>query len=187
MNASEKRRYGRGEPEDVSRCVCELIDEAFMGKQCSESRGHGPGGLYCEKHNPYRVDRDLDAHITPDMPVVYVAGPYNANGACAVLANIRSGINLCVKLSQHGIAPVCPWLDFAYCLHADVPESVLREISMALLRKADAVVVNKWRPGWEQSKGTAAEIAEATRLGIPVLYGMDEFLAWNAARREKTA
>lgn len=127
---------------------------------------------------------------TPDMPVVYVAGPYNANGACAVMENIREGVKLCRDLMRLGVAPVCPWLDHVYLIQGEVSEDTLKAVSMAMLRKSDAVLVNTSLPGWEQSKGTAAEIAEAKRLGIPVSFcieGIEGWLDWRREEREAKA
>jgi len=49
------RRYGQwaGEPngraEDTTRCVCSVFT-GYTASQCGNSRGYGPGGLYCRVH-----------------------------------------------------------------------------------------------------------------------------------------
>lgn len=113
-----------------------------------------------------------------DMPVVYVAGPYNANGACNVMANIRNGIDACQTLITYGFAPLCPWLDFVYCLKEDVGEADLKAVSMAHMRKSDAVYVNPDGADYTKSAGTLAEINEANRLNIPVFYAWDKLMGW---------
>jgi hypothetical protein len=37
-------------------------------------------------------------------------------------------------------------------------------------------------PGWENSKGTIAEIARAKELKIPVFYSFDELLQWKEVK-----
>lgn len=119
------------------------------------------------------------------MIAVYVAGPYNANGACNVLANIRNGIAACRTLITWGLAPICPWLDCLYCIVDDVSEAQLKAVSMELMRRADCVYVNPEGEDWCASAGVAAEIAEADRLGIPVFYNWPSLMEWREKREAK--
>lgn len=109
------------------------------------------------------------------MKRVYVAGAYSASNVIAVLDNIRDGMRWATKVFLAGHAPFAPWLDFHYqiMLREDECLSVedYYEYSLAWLRAAEVVFVT---PGWEQSKGTVKEIAEAERLGIRVVYELDE-------------
>lgn len=52
-----ERRYCRlwpenpkGIPEDPERCITELSEGNRYGHQCSNKRGFGPDGLYCQQH-----------------------------------------------------------------------------------------------------------------------------------------
>lgn len=110
---------------------------------------------------------------TDAMPVVYVAGPYSADSLQGVFDNIRNGLEACEQLHMYGFAYECPWLDFVYLLRFGKSTVDLRAVSMAKLRKADAVFVVTSGPDYRTSVGTMAEIAEANRLGIPVFYGPD--------------
>jgi Domain of unknown function (DUF4406) len=104
---------------------------------------------------------------------IYVAGPYSADNVLDVLTNIRNGIRAAVKLTQNGYAPYCPWLDFMFhlLLRTDKQEELTvedyRANSLAWLPACHAVLV---LPGYETSRGTQAEIAEALKLNIPVFY-----------------
>lgn len=49
------------------------------------------------------------------------------------------------------------------------------EATLEALRRCDAVILV---PGWEESKGTVAEVAEAVRLGIPVFTRVEEVQTW---------
>ena len=109
------------------------------------------------------------------MRRIYIAGAYSGPDVITILDNMRRGMRLSTEVFLSGYAPFCPWHDFMYHL-------VLREgeqlniddyyrYSLAWLEAADAVLVV---PGYEQSKGTAAEIAVAHTEGIPVFYLLDE-------------
>ena len=103
----------------------------------------------------------------PMLPLIYIAGPYRAKTREGVALNIESARATAVEVARRGWFPaiphtmtgglelVLPELDDAYWL----------EGTMELMRRCDAVVLC---PGWERSRGTAAEIAEAERLGIPI-------------------
>ena len=63
----EQRRYGvwsgnpQGQPEQIGKCIEEIRSgsgfRAYIGRQCSRKRGHGPGGLYCKQHGKRAEER----------------------------------------------------------------------------------------------------------------------------------
>jgi hypothetical protein len=102
---------------------------------------------------------------------VYVAGAYSSDNVIGVLDNMREGMRWSTEVLLRGHAPFCPWIDFHFQLMLR-PGEVLTTLdyyrySLAWLEAAEVVFVI---PGWEQSKGTLAEIARAEELGIPVVY-----------------
>ena len=109
------------------------------------------------------------------MKTVYVAGPYSANNVIDVLHNMRRGLKISKDVFLRGFAPFAPWLDYLYTLMLDDGETLSVEqyyaYSMAWLEKADCVLV---LPGYEQSKGTMAEIEKAKELGIPIYYNIKD-------------
>lgn len=109
------------------------------------------------------------------MKRVYVAGAYSSNNVIGVLDNMREGMRWSTMVFLKGHAPFAPWLDFHYQLMLRDGEKLTveqyYEYSLAWLRAAEVVFVT---PGWENSKGTVAEIAMANRLGIPIVYDIDE-------------
>lgn len=82
-----------------------------------------------------------------------------------------------VKVLLAGYAPFVPWFDFHHTFMLREGEEITTEMyqdfSMEWLRVTDVVLI---MPGWEQSSGTIAEIKEAQRYGIPVLYSFEELL-----------
>jgi hypothetical protein len=105
---------------------------------------------------------------------VYVAGKYSADNVLDVLRNIGRGEKACAHLFDMGFAPFCPWSDKVYV--TSNPDGLFtveqfKNQSMAWLEVSDAVLV---LPGYEESKGTLAEIARAKELGIPVFYSVGE-------------
>ena len=102
---------------------------------------------------------------------VYVAGAYSAPNVMDVLGNIGRGIEACKTLLQAGYAPFCPWLDFLLVIQQGGNQKLtiedMYEYTLAWLESADVLLI---LPGWENSKGTKAEIDRAIELGIPVCY-----------------
>jgi Domain of unknown function (DUF4406) len=88
---------------------------------------------------------------------------------------MREGLRWATKIFLAGHAPFAPWLDFHYQLMLREGERLqvddYYKNSLAWLQVADVVFVI---PGWENSNGTVNEIAEAERLGIPVVYSIDD-------------
>jgi hypothetical protein len=101
------------------------------------------------------------------MKRVYVAGAYSAPDVIGVLSNIRRGVKECAGMLKQGYAPFCPWLDWQFSMFETITLDEYRDYSMAWLEASDEVWV---LPNSEHSKGTQAEIARATELGIPVVY-----------------
>lgn len=108
---------------------------------------------------------------------VYVAGPYSSGDIITILENIRNGQRQSVRLLLAGHEPFCPWLDYQFNFMLRDKEKLYVEdyyrYSMAWLEVSDAVVVLR---GWDTSKGTLAEMKRAKELGIPIYYGIDQFL-----------
>lgn len=112
------------------------------------------------------------------MIKVYVAGAYSADNVLDVLKNIGRGEHLATELFLMGFAPFVPWHDKDFIIkkpEAEYTVSMFYEYSMAWLEVCDVLILV---PGWEDSKGTKAEIDRATELGIPICASIEELLAW---------
>ena len=85
------------------------------------------------------------------------------------LENVKRGIKVSARLAKEGYAVFSPFIDFLFNLVGEEPltEKEYKDGSMAWLERSDMVYVVK---GWENSKGTIAEIARAKELGIEVVY-----------------
>lgn len=123
----------------------------------------------------------------PDLPkrepLYYLASPYEARDAAgnpnademqrrAIIAARAAG-----KMLERGLLVFCPvahgqMIVECYTRAFGTPASWLR-LDLRLLASCDEVAVLTL-PGWRESSGVAAEIAEAVRLGKPVRYvGLD--------------
>jgi hypothetical protein len=84
-------------------------------------------------------------------------------------------MRLATKVFKAGFAPFCPHLDFHYSLMVeDDTDFTVKEYykySMAWLEVSDAVLL---LPGWEDSKGTLAEIERARELNIPIFNRLED-------------
>ena len=109
------------------------------------------------------------------MKRVYVAGPYSADNFIDCLENMRKGMRAGVEVFLAGYSPWVPWHDFHHQLMFRDGESLsvndYYEMSMAWLVVSDAMLV---LPGWQESKGTMAEIAKAVELCIPIFFSLDK-------------
>ena len=106
---------------------------------------------------------------------IYIAGAISDNNLLNSWENIRKGIKLSVEVLKAGFAPFSPWLDYNFQLQLRDGESLSVDdyyaYSMTWLEASDIVYVI---PGWENSKGTLAEISRANALNIPVVYSMTD-------------
>lgn len=111
------------------------------------------------------------------MKKVYVAGAMSADNILDMLNNISKGIKLGSQLLEKGYAPFVPHFDIFFKIQNGVDYNVPMEFyynyTMEWLKASDCVVVCD---GWENSKGTKAEIEMATKLNIPVYFSINELL-----------
>lgn len=99
-----------------------------------------------------------------DMKLVYIASPY--------AGDIQHNTRMAIEYSRYavccGVAPVAPHLLYPLFLRENNPAEREQGIKMGLrfLASCDAV----WIFGERISEGMRREIAEAERLGIPIIY-----------------
>ena len=110
------------------------------------------------------------------QPVVYVSGPIRARSAWLRELNIRAAELLALQAWQAGAAVICPHSQGRFYDEHGV--DWLRG-DLAILARCDAVLV---LPDWESSEGARREVAEARRLGLPVLGSLVDLIALVQAR-----
>jgi hypothetical protein len=111
------------------------------------------------------------------VKLAYVAGPYRADTDAEVDANISDAASAALELWRAGYAVICPHLngpDSGDTIH----DSVWLEGDLVILRRCDLVVPTERA---QDSEGARAELAEARRLGIPVVSLADAIRAGGAS------
>jgi nucleoside 2-deoxyribosyltransferase len=122
-----------------------------------------------------RAERDAPPP-PPRRHAVYLAGPIEGSGQPHL--NLRAAAILAADLMDRGFAPVVPHASLILDAVAPRPRELWMAVDFALLSRCDVVLRI---PG--KSPGADAECAEAQRLGIPVVTGLDALLDWSASRR----
>lgn len=110
------------------------------------------------------------------MVKVYVAGAYSAKDVVNVLRNIGRGEQYCADLFVDGFAPYCPWHDKDFVLRhpeADFTVEQFYQFSIEWLKVCDVMFLV---PGWENSKGTLAEIEIAKANNIPIYDNYEQLI-----------
>ncbi|OHD26720.1 MAG: hypothetical protein A2Y38_22620 [Spirochaetes bacterium GWB1_59_5] len=113
------------------------------------------------------------------MKLVYVAGPLFGPDDWAIRRNIHHAVSLGFAVAQLGCYPVIPHANTGAWFMGTMTSEFWYAGTLALLGRCDAGILV---PGWEDSKGTRAEIEEAKRLGIPVFDRIEELKAWPVAQ-----
>ncbi len=98
------------------------------------------------------------------MRLVYIAGPYRSATPWGVEQNIRAAEGLAVKVHAAGMFAVCPHANSRH-MEGVADDAHFLVGTLELMRRCDAVILTR---EWRNSSGALAEVAEATRLGIPV-------------------
>ena len=106
---------------------------------------------------------------------VYVAGAYSSDNVMGVFDNMRRGMKVAYDVIKAGFAPFVPWFDYHFSLIGEMELKEYYDYSLAWLEASDAVLVV---PGWENSKGTKAEIERAKSNGIPVFFNVKDLRKW---------
>jgi len=98
------------------------------------------------------------------MKLAYVGGRYRGRTHNEIAENIHAARAVAVRLWEMDYAVICPHTNSAFMSGATKEEAFL-EGGLEMLRRCDLLVLTE---GWEASEGTAIEIDEAKRIGIPV-------------------
>ena len=98
---------------------------------------------------------------------IYIAGPLNAD-AVSYLKNVSAMTRAGIEVRRAGYAVFVPALDLLMgIVDGQFSYQDYAENNMAWLEVSDLVLI---LPGYEDSKGTMAEIKRAGELSIPVVY-----------------
>lgn len=100
------------------------------------------------------------------MKVAYIAGAYRANTIMGILDNIHTASKVALKYWKEGYAVICPQRNTAL-FDGECDDLVWLDGDLELLRRADVVVMTR---GWEHSKGSIAEHAEAVYQQKEIIY-----------------
>jgi hypothetical protein len=104
---------------------------------------------------------------------IYIAGPYRADTPHQIIEHIETARDAMAALLRAGHMPFCPHSMTARFErdYQDIGEDCYLQLGIVWLRQCQGVLV---LPGWEQSEGTLAEVAEAHRLGMPLWYSVED-------------
>lgn len=115
------------------------------------------------------------------MKLVYIVGPWgDFDGYNAIDRRLANAREAATWLVENRIGYISPHLNSAHfeAVAPSVPVEFWYEMDIALMPIADALLV---LDGWENSKGTQAEIAEWEKSGKPIFYdigGEGALLRW---------
>jgi nucleoside 2-deoxyribosyltransferase len=101
------------------------------------------------------------------VKIIYIAGKYRGPNAWAVEQNIRAAEEVAAKVWAAGLVALCPHANARHMLEGVCSEEHALAGTLELMRRCDAVVLV---PNWRDSAGARAEVAEAMRLGLPIIY-----------------
>jgi len=104
------------------------------------------------------------------MKLVYLAGAYRSSTIHGTVENIRRAEAVAIELWKRGYAVICPHMNSAL-LDGVVDDSVFLAGGIEMLKRCDILVM---MDGWEDSKGSNAELEEALRIpGLLIEYAKD--------------
>lgn len=108
--------------------------------------------------------------MTIHKSIVYVAGPYRAATWEGREANIQRALAVALECWKRGYPTICPHMNTAH-FDGEAPDELWLAGDLVLLEACKYMVLV---PGWEDSRGTLAEIDHAEMKGIKVLLSPDE-------------
>ena len=107
------------------------------------------------------------------MKKIYIAGAISSPVLEEGLKNLQQGIKAGAEVLKMGLYPYVPHLDYQFNLVQEdhIPVDIYYKYDLAWLEVCDCMLV---LPGYEKSKGVAAEIDFAKKNKIPIFYSMDD-------------
>lgn len=100
------------------------------------------------------------------MKTIFISGPYRASTIRGIQENIRRAEEWELKFILAGWAVICPHKNTAL-FDGLAPDDTWLKMDLELLSRCDAIFA---MPGWKDSEGAKAEVKEARRLGLEVIY-----------------
>lgn len=102
--------------------------------------------------------------------LIYVVGPFRASCAWEIEENIRRAERLALQVWQRGAACICPHTNTRF-FHGAADDSIWLRGDLEILSRCDGIILV---PGWSQSAGSQAEVEYAYKLGLIVLYTLED-------------
>lgn len=115
------------------------------------------------------------------MKIIYIAGKYRGPNAWAVEQNIRAAEEVAACVWAMGMVALCPHANARHMLEGVCSEEQAIAGTLELMRRCDAVLLV---PNWRDSEGARAEVAEARRLGLPIVYAWGDVYFFHACMRD---
>lgn len=110
----------------------------------------------------------------PNIPVVYVAGPYRAKFEYQRRANILNAADWACLIWRAGAAALCPHLNTAH-FGGLVPNQMFLDGDLVMLHNCDALFLT---PRWPMSDGARDERDYALAQGIPAFDEFEDLEQW---------
>ncbi len=111
------------------------------------------------------VPHDLAERKRAGVKLIYIAGPLFAADDWQIRQNIHRAAQVGFEVAKRGACPVIPHTNTGAVFMGTLTHEFWYDATMELMRRCDAIVME---PGWEKSKGAAAEAAEASDRGMPI-------------------
>jgi len=115
------------------------------------------------------------------MKIIYVAGRLTGANNFEITRNVRAAEEIGMVVAELGAMPLIPHANTGLTFFGTLDAEFWYAGTLELLRRCDAAVLV---PGWEESKGSRAEVEEAKRLGIPAFERVEELKAWLTLDKE---
>ena len=101
------------------------------------------------------------------MKVAYIAGAYRGDGMPdTIYENITIARSYAKKYWQMGYAVFCPHMNTAF-MDGACEDEIWLSGALEIMRRCDVLIL---LPGWEKSSGSVAELKEAERLDMEIVY-----------------
>lgn len=109
-----------------------------------------------------------------EIKIVYVGGKFTGKNSWEIHRNVFRAESLGMAVAEAGAMPLIPHKNTSNFFGTMTEEFWYRG-TLALLKRCDAMILVS---GWEDSKGTRAEVEWARANGMPVFERVDELKAW---------